>query len=322
MTNTNTIFLSADPNGLTSSSANFVANLAKEKVKSLQTALGNLQFFSTEIKLVGTDAKTETSIGASSETLSMIPTSLEVISKHHQLIAWLREGIKAKESETSAAMNFDINVWLKEQGTTIEELYEKNGLAAIARPVMEDELSVDDVIAKMSIKERNRVYALNAEAAVYGKFIHPEDTRLQNGGHNLAYAREQLMKRLSNPSEVSGNGRDTIVTKYIPSVDLEDVDALFVSLQEKHRSIQAEINGIAHKIELEIQSDKLAKQKRYASALEEYNARETERSRFRQKLVAEVNVIKSERLAAIQSMKIVIPDALKETYIAVTAKVD
>ncbi|MDE5667952.1 MAG: hypothetical protein K2I24_00280, partial [Duncaniella sp.] len=47
-----TVFFTADGKGLTSTSANHIANLAKEMIRNIQTSLDEMTFYSTNVSLI------------------------------------------------------------------------------------------------------------------------------------------------------------------------------------------------------------------------------------------------------------------------------
>jgi len=320
MKDTNKIFFGAE--GLTQTSANYTANLAKEKVKAMQTKLGGLVLCDTYVQLIGSHDSTQCVVGTTIDELEEIPAMLDKIAKHHELIAWLREAIKAKEYESTDANKYGIDDYAKEQGfDSVDDMLDKAGYAVPSvRPTMESVITTDELVAQMSLNERNHVYSLEASAAVIGKYIHPTDTSIKDGGKNLSYAREELMRKMANPSQTSGSGRDMVVTRYIPSVTINAVDTLFVSLQEKHRAIQAELNGIAHSLDLLIKDDELKKKNAYDKALREYNTAVSNRSLKCNEIRSAADIRRAELLREIQHLKIVIPNSLRDTYNEVAGK--
>ena len=126
--------------GLTSTSANHVANLAKEYAKKQESELNAVCFYNTQIGLIGTDVKNTVSIGISEEQLLEIPAKLEEVTKAKSLIAWLREAIKARDAMFEAANKKDIEEWYKERGL---ELWN-----APSRPT---QFTKDDIIATLNI---------------------------------------------------------------------------------------------------------------------------------------------------------------------------
>ena len=89
------IFFSKEGNGLTSTSANHIANLAKEMVREIETTLANLTLYSTSVALIGSDSVNILSEGDNADALRDVRSDLHTIAKANSLIAWLREAIKA-----------------------------------------------------------------------------------------------------------------------------------------------------------------------------------------------------------------------------------
>ena len=149
--------------GLTSTSANHVANLAKEYAQKQESWLNNVCFYSTKVGLIGTGNTNVIGVGYDDEELAAIPAKLEEVTKAKSLIAWLREAIKARDAMFEAANTKDIEDWYKERGLEFWK--------APSRPTP---FTKDDIIATLNIKERNHIYTLETKCAVIGKYIHPD----------------------------------------------------------------------------------------------------------------------------------------------------
>lgn len=274
-------------NGLTSTSANFISNLAKESYRAIEQELDNLCFFTTEVSLIGSSDKNILREGR--KGISDIPSKLEEISKLKSLIAWLREAIKAKESlikEASALTYGDFGIE--------EPEYPERG----------NYISLDDVLAEKNIKQRNRYYYLETCCAQIGKVIHPDGS--------FAKGREQLQKILLEPHTVNGTGRDTLLYTREPSIDPEEVDDMFMMLQQKHREYQAELNSIKHDMELEVQNHNVSVDLKYQEAMNTYyNAQKVADAALKVKI--------EEAVKAAADLKIIIPDSLKPIYDKVQA---
>ena len=77
---------------LSSTSANHIANLAKEYIQGVETQLNNISFFNVEVALVGSTGGANTiQTGESSEVLDSLQSLLEGVAQAKSLIAWLRE---------------------------------------------------------------------------------------------------------------------------------------------------------------------------------------------------------------------------------------
>ena len=149
---------------LTSTSANHIANLAKEYIQGVETQLNNISFFNVEVALVGSIGGANTiQTGESSEVLDSLQSLLEGVAQAKSLIAWLREGIKAKENLMKGLQTISLEGWCKE-----------NGMVKPETPNYGHVLTEVEYYASLPIKERNRYYQLETEAAVIGKYIHPD----------------------------------------------------------------------------------------------------------------------------------------------------
>ncbi len=276
-------------NGLTSTSANHIANIAKEHIQNYETELKNISFVTTKITLLNSEP-VKTSIGITKERLDTINDALDTIAHAKSLIAWLREAIKAKECIIAKIRAYDIVKYCEEVMHIEYPTHPR-----LHRGYLTEEEYYDS----LSIKERNRYYSLETQAAVLGKYIHPEGA--------LSKAREELHNYITNPYTVNENGRDTVIYSHIPSISTEEVDKKFFELQKKYRAVQAELNGIKHACELALEADKTAKDIEYEKQLQEYNKKIDTIS-------SEYEKWKNNQLAEAASLKIVIPNSLQVIY--------
>ena len=125
-------------NGLTTTSANHIANIAKEKYQVLMKKLTGLDFYDS--KVVSLMGSSEALLSEGITDLSNIKKDLLDIAKLKSLIAWLREAIKAKEVLRKEALSSTYN------------------LVKPILPLEEDPITEEDVIGSWSIKKRNRYY--------------------------------------------------------------------------------------------------------------------------------------------------------------------
>lgn len=202
------IFFSTEGKGLTSTSANHIANLAKEMVRETEASLEGLTFYSTSVALIGNDSVNTLREGDTSETLGKIKAQLHTIAKANSLIAWLREAIKAKERLLKEVDDLTLNDFMKLQGIKKPDM-----------PTRGTALTEDEYYASLSVDERNRFYSLEALASVLGKAVHPAGV--------IANAREQLNERLKNPKTIEGKGRDALLFFYTPTVKTSQVDEVY-----------------------------------------------------------------------------------------------
>jgi len=275
-------------NGLTTTSANHLANLAKEAYKSAESDLNNIKFYTTEIGLLGSNSSNTLKEGVSESYLTTIEPTLMKIASLKSLIAWLREAIKAKDRLIKEASTLSDKDIAEAINITLPEM---------PHPYMR--LSSDDVVASWNIKQRNRYYYLDTVCSVIGSYIHPD------GGY--ATAKDDLIKILSEKHTTSGSGRDLVIYTRIPTVSIEDVNNTFFTLQEEYRGYQAELNSMKHQIELALQEDDREKSQKEEEESKAYQAD----SRV---ISAQISNYRKEMVRKMQSLKIVIPDSLKGIY--------
>ena len=93
-------------NGLTSTSANHIANLAKEYVKAQEQELESVEFYNTYLTIIGSDKEQRVQRGCTSQQLDDIAVKLRDISLANSLIAWLREAIKMRSQMLTDIITF------------------------------------------------------------------------------------------------------------------------------------------------------------------------------------------------------------------------
>ena len=91
----NSKFLGMD--GLTQTSANHIANIAKEMYESLEAKLDSIRLVSGSFTLAAVGTSFPVSVASSKEELNELSSTLEQIARLKAIISWLREGIKAKK---------------------------------------------------------------------------------------------------------------------------------------------------------------------------------------------------------------------------------
>ena len=274
---------------LTSTSANHIANLAKEYIQSVETQLNNICFFNVEVALVGSTGGASTiQTGESLEVLDSLQSLLEGVAQAKSLIAWLREGIKAKENLMKDLQTISLEGWCKE-----------NGIAKPEAPNYGHVLTEIEYYASLPIKERNRYYQLETEAAVLGKYIHPD-------GY-LSNARKELKDKLQHPHKVDGKGRDALIYTYTPTVIVTQVDNVFFELQKKHREVQAQLNAMKYNCEQAINESTNKVNTEYMTALQKYQAELKD-------VLGAFKTWKDEKSQEYSKLKIVIPHSLMGIY--------
>lgn len=269
--------------GLTSTSANYIANIAKEFYTNIEQRLNNIRLYTESVTILGSATDNILTKGWTSEHFTKIEDYLEAIKEAKSLIAFLREALKEKER-------------LAKDARTYENKEERE---KVIIPVKEAYLTEEDIIKTWTIGEQEKYLSLETECAVIGKFIH------EDGAFNKA--RKTLETKISNPCVLTQGTCNTILHKYTPSISQEDVDNLFFKLQAQHREKQAELNGLKHKIEVALKEDMLKKDDAYQTALNNAHAKAKE-------IEAAESIHRMELLQEVESLRIVIPNNLKNIY--------
>lgn len=281
-------------NGLTSTSANFIANQAKEYVESLKEYLSTTNFLDSTIELIGSDKETLSKKGFSVEEVRRIDRVLNSIVSAYSLIAWLREALKAKENIDKQLRELNINEWARENNITLPKY-----------PETPDKLTEEEVISKWSVKDRNRYLTAQTFCSVYGKYIHP------NG--DFSKARKEFLNKKFNSIEYTECGSNTIIHRYTPTVEESVIESTFKNLQFEWREKQAIVNSYKHKVDTTIEDDYT---KHIAEYRNEYNKITEELDSYRTQYKEYIE----NKTREASALKIIIPNDLKTIYNIVKEK--
>lgn len=279
---------------LTSTEAQNICNIAKEAVTNEHERLSAVSFYDTEIaSIISPEAFIKTKI--SPNDINWISESLDKIGRYNALNAWLKEAIKAKEEAMDEVDTIDV--------TTLDfyEDYMKP-----EEPVICYDFDEEQIMSEWSANKLNRYYTLNSEAAVIGKYIHDSGA--------IAKARKDLVNKMANPSTVSGQGRETIVFKYIPSVDTKVVEGIYMSLLAKHRKLNAELNSLKAEIKETVNKKNIEASIAFRDKHTEWEHKISEYYSLVKQRNAKINEYKISEKERISKLKINVPSSLMDTY--------
>lgn len=290
-------------NGITSTSANHVANLAKEAVRNIHEKLAATRFYSETVSLLTGGNEAVVRKGMNVDAVEALPDLVNQIAQANSLIAYLREAIKEKERRMRSVDNYE---------DTQRRFATQQNMKALqeCKPVKESYPTEEQVKMTWSIGEQEKYLSLEAEAAALGKFIHED-------GH-MSVARIDLMSKMNNPSKIDLNGSETVIHNYTPTVDIVTVDKVFNTLQVRYRTIQAELNGMKKRIQDTIDAEKLRIDQEYAKAKREHDRQAKNLERTLEDIFNDEEIHRKELLKEVQSLKIVIPNRLRGIYDALT----
>lgn len=284
---------------LTSTEAQNICNVANEVIARLAESINSIQFYNTSItSIVSSD--NEVCAGRGTTDIAWIQDAIIKIGQYNSLIAWLKEAIKNKEEALEELSNTHIQDWS-----------EYKDYPTPKSPSRKATVTKDDVIRNLGATELNKYFTLQSKAATIGKFIHE--------GGSVSKAKIMLGKVIAEPNKISGTGRDTVVYKYTPSVNVDDVDNMFLSLMFEHRNLNAQLNFIKAKAIEEANTQNIVNEQEYQKARTAYSKEyndwldkiEDLQSRFNQYIITEKEKI--------SKLKINVPDSLMETYKSIKA---
>ena len=284
---------------LTSTEAQNICNVANEVIARLAESINSVQFYNTSItSIVSSD--NEVCAGRGTTDIAWIQDAIIKIGQYNSLIAWLKEAIKNKEEALKELSDIELQEWS-----------EYKYYPAPKSPSRKASVTKEDVIRNLEATELNKYFTLQSKAAAIGKFIHE--------GGSISKAKVMLNKVIAEPNKVSGAGRDTVVYRYTPSVEVADVDNMFLSLMSEHRNLNAQLNGIKADAIEEANKQNIVNEQEYQKARTAYSKEyndwldkiEDLQSRFNQYIITEKEKI--------SKLKINVPDSLMETYKSIKA---
>jgi len=267
--------------GLTVTSANHVANIAKEMYEAAESRLKTLKLYSRDYLLAVNGNTYRVENESEKSELTELSSVLREIGELKSLIAFLREGIKAKES-----MGTDASFEKYIDGLIAE------GRNDLVKPSIRKEVTFEEEFDKLTAEQKARYYALEAKCATIGSFIHPDGV--------FADARKAFFEHKQNPVRVDGRGQEAEVNTFSSTFTAEEVDGAFFELQKEYRNCQAEFNKLKSEIDAKVAE---ANKVHIAESLAEMQlwtaARKAERLKYDE---------------AVKALKIVIPQNLRGAY--------
>lgn len=284
---------------LTSTEAQNICNVANEVIAGLTDSLNTVQFYNTTItSIVSSD--NAVNAGKGTTDTSWIQDAIIKIGQYNSLIAWLKEAIKNKEEALGELSS-----------TRIQDWSEYKDYPTPKSPSKKATVTKDDVIKNLDAIKLNKYFTLQSRAAAIGKFIHETGP--------VSRAKVMLNKVIAEPNKISGAGRDTVVYRYTPSVEVAEVNGMFLSLMSEHRNLNAQLNNIKADAIEEANKQNIANEQEYQKARTAYSKEyndwldkiEDLQSRFNQYIITEKEKI--------SKLKINVPDSLMETYKSIKA---
>ena len=292
----NVFFAKEGEKGITRTSAAHLCALATGVKEEAESFLNNISFINESISIVGSNSE-ELPTSKGTENLEKITSSLSICSDMNAFISWYAEARKAIEAEENKLKRLTLYDWAEEAKVEIPNYPEDE--------YKEESFNLQDAIERLSVKDREIYLHLEATSATLGKFLHKDCP--------MEAARENLHLYLNKPYESSGNGRDTIIHHYTPSVEEEKVENLYMQLQRLYRNTEQNLNHMKSELRKVVDFETSAisaKKRNYYSARQEnlalYNAQMGE-------LRAQFDKWLEDKRVALSKVKFAIPKALEGT---------
>ena len=290
--------------GMTSTTANFYANIAKELQNAATERLNNVKFFKTSVAVIGSADKQLMSTG--NVDLDFIIPDLDIVSSYNAFCAWVREAIKEKDNQIA-----EVN------RTSLDEWASANGIELPKAPQVPKDPCVfteQDVLNTWDINKLNKYYKLEAYASTIGNYIHPG-----KAVKNYNDARIAMHNAINNPITKEGSGRDTILYYVETTIEPDVVDAQFLKMQDLHRKYEKELNAMKAELKETVNNMNQQRYDEYQVKIDAYYAEHREYKAWQNEMRNKLNKWKVSETERLSKLKIVVPKDLKDIFQKVKA---
>ena len=284
--------------GLNETSASHLCALASQIKAHHESILKNVSFVDSFIDVVGSDANPkQTNIGMKS--IEEIDEAIKEIGRMNAFISWFAEAREVLENIRKTVNAVNIDAWMRTSGIENPEKPELTSSEVKSS-------TLDDMIAELSVKDRQMYLALEAKASVYGKFIHPDQP--------MDKARNRMHEIVSKPYVSEGRGRDTIIHHHVPSIDTNIVDEEFNKLQAEYRKIEQQLNHMKSDLRKKLRIRNTEENNERNLRLQKYKEERAAYDNKMRELTLQFNQWILDENAKISKIKFIVPDNLKEAY--------
>lgn len=275
--------------GITSTSATYLCNIARELLKDIESSLNNISFITEEVTLFGSENKIRTKEGYNLSELSDLDSKLTKAAQLKAFIAWMSEGIKAKDAESEKLREYTLSDFIKDFPEYVVQRSK------------DSTLDPNYGLGKLDVSERVKYLFSEALTSSIGKYIH------NNGALRKAYS--ELLNIAHNKVNITTEAKDSIVvvTNKIPSVDTKEVEKIMLKYQDLRRENEKVLNSLKSKIKSYDHEYQMYLTLEDKAASESYNEKmEVVRSKYNEYVL--------NKRSEIEKLKIIIPDGLRSIY--------
>jgi len=275
--------------GITSTSATYLCNIARELLKDIESSLNSISFITEEVTLFGSENKIRTKEGYNLSELSDLDSKLTKAAQLKAFIAWMSEGIRAKDVESERLKEYTLSDFTKDFPEYIVQRSENSTL------------DINYGLGKLSISERVKYLFSEALTSSIGKYIH------NNGALRKAYS--ELLNIAHNKVNITTEAKDSIVvvTNKIPSVDTKEVEKIMLKYQDLRRENEKVLNSLKSKVKDYDHEYQMYLNLEQKVDVESYKEdMEIVRSKYNEYVL--------NKRSEIENFKIIIPDELRDIY--------
>lgn len=275
--------------GITSTSATYLCNIARELLKDIESSLNNISFITEEVTLFGSENKIRTKEGYNLSELSDLDSKLTKAAQLKAFIAWMSEGIKAKDVESEKLREYTLSDFIKDFPEYVVQRSK------------DSTLDPNYGLGKLDVSERVKYLFSEALTSSIGKYIH------NNGALRKAYS--ELLNIAHNKVNITTEAKDSIVvvTNKIPSVDTKEVEKIMLKYQDLRRENEKVLNSLKSKVKSYDHEYQMYLTLEDKAASESYNEKmEVVRSKYNEYVL--------NKRSEIEKLKIIIPDGLRSIY--------
>lgn len=287
MVEVNDIYISKD-GIMTSTSANHLANLAKECKETIIKELEQCSFVNSDIYLISKSDATTLNIGWKEDKLNRLSSKIKTLGELNSFCAWCREAIDYKKKMIDYWRNYN----------NLEEIAELNEIV-IPTVVYPEHITEETVKNNWPIKKLNKYLYLESMAAIYGKYIHPNGV--------ISKARSYAYSQANQGRIKSGSGRDTVIESFELSVNQENIESIYMQLQNEYRSYESQLNVLKTELNDEVNSRNAEMDRNYSDEIKRKN-------NIMDSIIAIQTNLINEKVREISKLKINLPEELKDIY--------
>lgn len=231
-------------------------------------------------------------------SIDFIKDDLEKSAEMNSFCAWVREAIKEKEGMIGKVSATMLDDWAESQGIGLPE--QPKYPEALPSPTEET------IIKSWDINKRNKFLRLEAFASTYGKYIHPKGA--------FSKARKEVHAAENCPIYKEGSGRDLILYYQDPTIEVEKVDNMFMSLQDTYRSYEKELNALKAELKEEVNKLSNTQEQEYREKMAEFKAKYDKYTSELGELRSRFNSWKTSEMERISKLKIALPKNLLDIF--------